>query len=721
MKELIRSALDPVIAGAIARGRTTEQRRANLLALTVCDPACGSGHFLLAAARRISRELARNDAAGNEPGPLAETHAIREVIAHCLYGVDLNPLAVDLCKTALWLEGQEPGRPLTFLDHHIRHGNALVGTFGDVMTNGIPDDAFEPVTGDDKAIATATRKRNRHLRRGNVELAWNVTVLEDEDAARRFFADLAAPDDTLATVRRKERLYAVRQESPDQRRRRAERDLWCAAFFWPLRRGTPPPPTQTVWRRISDDPRLPAYLTGDQDAGDDADTAWLGHQIGREQAFFHWDLEFAEVFGPGGTGGFSCVLGNPPWERVKLQEQEFFAQRDPAIATAANAAARKRLIATLPERNPGLAADFNVAKQASENQSQFLRTSGRFEKTGRGDVNTYSVFAELAARTIGERGQSGIIVPTGIATDDTNKHFFAWLVDTSRLTSLIDFENREAIFPGVHRSYKFSLLGMTGRDRELAPFAAAFFLGNPDEARDPRRVFALSAEDIRLFNPNTRTCPIFRGARDAAVTRTLYEAAPVLVREGQNGDPDDNPWGISFQRMFDMSNDSHLFRTRAELEDDGWTLSGDGRFVRETPPPGPSIDPTAPAYLPLYEAKLIHQYDHRFATFAGQGTGAATDEDKARDTTLAEHQDPEYVVTPRYWVPEGEVYQNATGPVFGRSWFISYRDIARNTDERDVYYCLYPALRHRQSLVRSRHRQSSSASMSAVQFGLNRI
>ncbi|MBI4506368.1 MAG: N-6 DNA methylase, partial [Chloroflexi bacterium] len=170
VQELIRSALEPVIADRLKGAKTADERKQALLSITVCDPACGSGHFLLAAARRLADELARIEAGDAEPSPAQLRAALRQIIRHCLYGVDVNPLAVDLCKLALWLEGHDPGRPLTFLDHHVKLGNSLIGATWDLLAGGIPDVAFEPVTGDEKPIASAAKKRNRQERSGHLTL-----------------------------------------------------------------------------------------------------------------------------------------------------------------------------------------------------------------------------------------------------------------------------------------------------------------------------------------------------------------------------------------------------------------------------------------------------------------------------------------------------------------------------------------------------------------------
>ncbi|MBA2248526.1 MAG: N-6 DNA methylase [Chloroflexia bacterium] len=162
VQELLNSALDPVIESTL-EGKSHQAQRQALLDLNVCDPACGSGHFLLGAARRIGRRLAEIAAGpGNEPEIGQVRHGVSEAIRHCIYGVDKNPLAIDLCKVALWIESHEPGAPLSFLDHHIKRGDSLIGVFNlDVLETGVPDDAYTAISGDDKATATAIKKRNR--------------------------------------------------------------------------------------------------------------------------------------------------------------------------------------------------------------------------------------------------------------------------------------------------------------------------------------------------------------------------------------------------------------------------------------------------------------------------------------------------------------------------------------------------------------------------------
>lgn len=679
---LLDTALDPILDDAVAGARTSQEAEQRLLALTVCDPACGSGHFIVAAARRIAQRLASVRSEEDEPTPADVRHALRDVVGRCVYGVDLNPLAAELAKVSLWLEAVEPGKALGFLDARIRVGNSLLGTTPALLAVGVPDDAFKPLEGDDKQVATAVRKRNSAERgthgheQDQLDLDLDATPTQPLARTR---ASLLQPQDDAASVRALARWWRDYERSPDYLDRKVHADAWAAAFVWPLAPAPartvdaePPrhvqPPTSAIVRRLATEPHASTLAPVRSEV----------ERLADEYRFFHWHLEFPEIFDrpadgigtEGWGGGFDAVVGNPPWERVKLQEQEFFAARDPEIATAPNAATRRRLIAALATSESAadraLHAHFLAARRRAEGESALLRTSGRYPLAGRGDVNTYAVFAELFRSLTGPRGQAGIIVPTGIATDATTQYFFKDIAETRSLAALYDFENASPLFEGVHRSFKFSLLTMSGRSRPIDAATFAFFLHDPLDIDGNR--FALTPEEITLLNPNTGTLPIFRARRDAEITLGIYRRVPILVR---HGDPRGNPWAVSFMTMFHMSNDSGLFRTRAQLEAENWTLCGN---IFEKDGIGGPL-----RMLPLYESKMLHHYDHRWATYETDGT--------VRDVTAAEKDDPDFVIMPRYWVPEHEVDARlGSTPGFIAGW----RKICRATDERTLVSFGFP-------------------------------
>lgn len=638
VQELIKSALDPVIEARIASqpDRPTEA----LLGITVVDPACGSGHFLLAAARRLAERLAALRAPEGAVRAQDYRHALREVITHCIHGVDRNPLALELARFALWLEGFEEGRPLGFLDHHLVCGDALIGiTDVSQLAHGIPDAAFKPLSGDDKAVCKLLAKENkeglkafaRRRRDANLPLALERDHLLAERAALE-----AMPDDTLEQQAAKDAAWKRYADQARASRLQQAADLFVGAFLSP--KAAPQdaehtPTSQNLYLALFTD-QAPEELAQARQAERLAQAT----RRARDARVLHWPLAFVQVFQ---KGGFDCVLGNPPWERIKLQEEEFFAAENRLVAQAKNKAERAQRIAWLAqgmlarhlypelEHAPDEAAKeqetyarFIAARRLAEAASVFAHLKaeegGRYPLTGVGDVNTYALFAETIDQVIGRRGRAGFIVPTGIATDDSTKAYFAHLAQGGRLASLYDFENRDGIFPGVHRSYKFCLL--TLGDAPAAEFG--FFFTETTQLADDRRRFTLAADDFARINPNTLTCPVFRSRQDAELTKKIYARVPVLIREAQGGEPEVNPWGLRFATMFHMSNDSHLF----------------------------AAEP-APDRLPLYEAKMIHQYDHRWATYRGD-----TGPDVAEDVPLTAKRDPGYAVRPRYWVAAREVY-----------------------------------------------------------------
>jgi hypothetical protein len=659
-------ALDPLLD---EREKNKDPEQA-LLAMTVCDPACGSGHFLVAAARRIASRLATVRTGEIDPTPADVEAAMHDVVARCIYGVDLNPMAAELAKVSLWLEAMQPGRPLSFLDAHIKVGNALLGTTPRLLADGIPDAAFDPIEGDDKKYASALKKRNK-VEREKHEAAqddlFGTDVLDTSNAHLRSVYEEALAGvlstTSLSEVHEVGRRYRQALESPAARDAQLRADTWCAAF---VQRQQPGAPTVT------------------QDAldGPSADVEVEVRRIAASFQFFHWHLEFPEVFDAtaqpneffdtetGWSGGFTVMAGNPPWERVKLQEQEFFASRDASIANASNAAARKKRIAALQGEQPALWEEWVEGKRRAEGESHFLRNSGRYPLCGRGDVNTYSIFAELFRSSIAYDGRMGIITPTGLATDATTANFFANTLQSQRLAAFYDMTTGPRIWSGIgHNRFRFAVSIMTG-GLPVAGAHLAFVLSGPEDVVSRR--FSLNAEEILLLNPNTGTLPLFANQRDAQISLGVYRRHPVLIRDGV---PDGNSWGLSFGTLFHMANDSGIFVTAVDLQSRGATFDGWGWSHGEQ------------RWLPLYEAKLLYHFDHRYSTYAGlpegyEGTALPR-------LTDAQHDDPSWEPLARYWVAESDV-EHAIGDRADRGWLLGWRDIARAGDARTFVPSVLP-------------------------------
>ena len=283
---LLDTALDPVVDERLKAAAPDERERA-LLDLKVCDPACGSGHFLIAAAHRLARRLAAVRTGDDEPAPAATRQALRDVIGHCIYGVDINPMSVELCKVNLWMEALEPGKPLSFLDHRIQCGNSLLGATPALLREGIPDDAFKAIEGDDKKVCTELRKQNKKERAGQTSLFGRaLEPWERLGSLATGMMDLDDIDDaTPEGVREKQARYERVVRSSDYLYGKLLADAWCAAFVWPKTRETTYQVTEEVFRKIEENPHgVPVWLPEEV------------QRLATRYGFFHWHLQFPDVF-----------------------------------------------------------------------------------------------------------------------------------------------------------------------------------------------------------------------------------------------------------------------------------------------------------------------------------------------------------------------------------------------------------------------------------------
>ncbi|MCE2578209.1 hypothetical protein LDL36_06730 [Komagataeibacter sp. FNDCR1] len=658
VQALLDSTLDPVMDRAVAAGGA-----GGLLALRIIDPACGGGHFLLGAARRMAARLV----ALRPPGQQGYQAALRDVVARCIHGVDCNPMAVELTRMALWIETAMPGRPLCFLGANIRCGNALLGVADvAVLETGVPDGAYRVLGNDDPAVVRLCLRRNQRAK-----AEWRAPD------CRTLLAPLAAElsalrgmaEDTAQEVAQKQQRFEAWWTGVSRSPLGRACDLYVAAFMLPRPAGSQAdmvPTTDRLWQELAG--------TGDGGCMDAAIHTAIGART------LHWPLVFADIMVE--RGGFDVVIGNPPWDVMQLEEEEYFGTRLSAIS-ALKGAARKAAITALGTARPELFARFTRARRQSEAMGVFVRTSGRFPLAGRGRGNTYALFTELSLALVRDDGRAGLIVPTGIATDAMTAPLLGFLVDERRLAQLVDFENSAPLFPGVHRSFKFCLLTIANA---VAATRFACFLTRTQQCGDTRRSFSLSAGDIARINPNTRTMPVFRSRMDAALTRAIYARVQVFVDEARG--PAGNPWEVEFrQGLFNMTSDSSLFRTAAQLAGGGWRRDGTdwlhpARMAREAPDNGDGS-----RYVPLYEAKMGYFYDHRHAGYA-QRKGERGHR-VLPQTGLREHCDPAFEIMPHYWVPRNEVMRKI-GNMSSPSAFFGFRNIMSPTNERTFICNLLP-------------------------------
>lgn len=581
-------ALEPLLAQAARQPDPVEA----LLAVTVCDPACGSGHFLVGAARRIARRLAIAESGDPEPSVEATRTAMRRVVARCIYGVDLNDLAAELAKISLWLEALTPGKPLTFLDSHIKVGNALLGATPARLAGNIPDDAFEALHGDDKAYATALKKRNKNehaameARQDSLFSVHGIRVTNDVFRSAATSVEEASDDD-IVSLRQKADAWRQADQDPELARARLVADAWCAAFVWPISRGEVTPPTHDTLVALQADPDMlplqPQRLALEA--------------LARRYRFFHWHLEFPQIFrvgeglpgDQGWSGGFSCVLGNPPWDTLSPDAKEFFSTFDPAVRQAAKQeqdAIRETLLEV-----PAISDAWDRYQRDLYCTAHFLKRSGNYTmyapgSLGKGDFNVYRSFVERALRLTAPDGAVSQLVPSGLYQGANAAAIREALLSRYPLKLLLGFVNlKKTWFPDIHSETKFCLYAANAGGQP-APFAAGFrliTLADLKSALDERTLIA--PELITEMSPGELAISEGLVGPAARLTSQLFGRHPKF---GDPGRPDKR----FYQREFDMGNDRTVFGN----------------------------DPDG---LPLFEGRMVAAFDYRAKRWvSGRGRSA---------------------------------------------------------------------------------------------------
>ena len=737
VQNLIKTTLEPVIKEKMANCATTEEKIKALLNMKVCDAASGSGHIVLAMARTIAWYVCTLRTGEDNPASLDYRQALREVISRCVYAVDYNPDAVELCKVVLWIEGYCAGKPLSFLDHHIRCGNSVLGVSDlQMLIDGVPDKAL---TAEDKDTLKALKKMNQEAVKavngntGNEPTFGfeNPFGIEEMSIAQISLADKIRfinhlPEETLEQEIVKQLRWQELMASARVDCLRRACDIYAYAFYHTVKAdelykdkgGTDKeldleaevPYTKTVMRALQEieamehlekgEP-LPTYYRQLS-----ADFKTEVRRIAEEQRFFHWCVEFPEVFAA--NKGFDVMCGNPPWDKIKVEDKKWFESHGRAdIVNAGTASQRKKAIADLPSTDPILYKEYIKALADAEALSRFVRLAGRFDLTATGDIDLYPMFAELCLSFSKEAW--GLVMPTGIAVNDSNKAFFSKLIDENRLVSLYDFENREALFD-IHRMFKFCLITAGKAQAEPRTVSGGFYLTRLDHLLDPRRIYTLQTSDFARLNPNTKTCPVFRTSRDAKLTAKIYRNFTILYNEITG----ENPWNVKFGSMIHMSNDSYLFRTYAQLTAQGATLNGN-TFT--------TVD--GETYVPLYEGKMIWHYNHHYGTWPTEGERP----NSINMPSLDELSNPNSHIMPWYWVPLSAVkdrlmkYDKDGNVVWEwkHKWLIGFRDVTNATNERTFICSPIPdscGVGHSATLLYAERRTMPVASLCAMMSSL---
>ena len=686
--------------------RSKQERREELeqldpaeavLDLKVLDPAMGSGHFLVTAVDFLSDYIAEliervpeipEWLDGEYASPLVgRVAAIREdirkradesnwvldeaqltdqaiirrmVLKRCIYGVDKNRLTVELAKVSLWLHSFTVGAPLSFLDHHLRGGDSLVGL----------------------RVRDATDELNRL---GGMFASSAIASAETATDGMQLIEEMSDAD--IAEVQESAELFdGVEETTADLRGlldflcgwrwltagiKKKERDEFEGPLVTTLGQHT-----ATAYELLAQGP-----------AEDISDFAKLWHEatsIANREDFLHWEVAFPGVWHrwqeSRPQGGFDAVIGNPPWDQIEQPEVEWFATRDEEIALATTGARRKALIKKKKEAGDKLVLEYETVRNQATAMREFIRSSDEYPLLSGGRINLYSLFVERAMSLIKPDGFIGLLTPSGIYADKTAARFFKSVSTSGRVGGLLDFENRRLgidlppFFPDVDSRFKFCALIFGGEERRFDQTECAFFLHDTKTIHDENRCFPLTPEDFSRVNPNTGTAPVFRTRQDAEITRRIYERHPVLV--DRSGGEECKVWPVRFmQGLFNMTSDSHLFRTAAQIEAEGFYPVEGNRWKR-----GEEL------YLPLYQGRMIHQFDHRANSvrFNPQSTHNPY---LSEEVTEEQHADPDFLPQTQYWVPVSNV-ESVIPQTLG--WALGFRDIARPTDVRTMIASVIP-------------------------------
>ena len=597
---------------------------------------------------------------------LDDRHIVkRMVLKRCIYGVDKNPMAVELAKVSLWLHTFTVGAPLSFLDHHLRCGDSLFGASVRTGMDRVKAHGAGPLlNGPAQALLSAANSMQA------VEALADAEIAEVEQSAQDWADAQAktAPLDRFLSL-----VHAF-----DWLNIRSKADNAALHAFFDGQFGDPLEIAQGLAAPASERP----------EAGRFAALLARARNLAEEERFLNWQVSFPGVWQDLETarpkGGFDAVIGNPPWERMKLQQVEWFAPRRPEIAHAARGADRKRMTAELREAGDTLAADYDAARERAEAAANMARKGGDYPLLSGGDMNLYSLFVERAMALAKPDGMIGLLVPSGIASDRIAARFFRGVATGGRLKAFYDFENRRTsrrkrrkrdeaslFFPDVDSRFKFCVF--VASPSPLGGAAQyAVFLHDTATLADGERRFPLTAGDFACVNPNTGTAPVFRSRRDAKLTTAIYGRLPALV--DRSSGEERKAWPVKYSTMFHMTNDSGQFRTRAELEEKegAWHVGGN-RF-----------DSPSGEWVPLYVGRMIHQFDHRAASVEVNERNLHNPALSA-DIGAEQKRDPSFLPTPQYWVPK-----KAVSFPGGFDWTLVFRDIARTTDARTLIASAVP-------------------------------
>lgn len=652
--ELIKSALMPVVDERLKESKTLKEKEEALLKIKVCDPASGSGHFLIAANNYLGVQLAKIRCESEYPSDKDIGLAKRDVLIHCIYGVDINEMAVELAKVSLWINACVREYPLNFLDHHIKCGNSLIGATSELIKEGIVNEAFDREDKAERKWTAVLKKNNRTEKDMFFESAY--AEIASTSTIKRLGGVLEGRENTPEEVYLKTQYYKQLREDFSFKHLKFIYDMWVSTFYLELNEQINLIPTEKMFQRAKNN-----FNSIDEDVKKHINT------LAKNYKFFHWEIEFPEVF-QRENKGFDCILGNPPWETVELKEKEYFTFRDKKIYEATTSNKRKELIEGLKLSNPKVYESFRIALRNTKSSSRFIKNSQKYKKSAIGKLNTYAIFTDLARQLVASNGYLGIIIETGIATNNGTKELFNTFIENSNLVSIVDFENRENLFP-IDSRYRFCLLTSTGSDIKIDKAKMICYISNMNHLLEKERYFNMSPEEFKLINPESKTMPSCRNQYDKEILVQVYKNSKTL-RNGFNK--------AKLTNIFNMSTHSNLFKSEKELKLQGFKLN-DNKIMKN--------GTLGKVYLPLYEAKLFHQYMFNFATFQGVNE---KDLKTGQNTNYIDNLIGVESIKPRFWVDRNEVEQVYEGLEWNYNWTVGIRGITCATNERTSIASVMP-------------------------------
>lgn len=674
-----------------------------ILNLRICDPAMGSGHFLVNLVDHLSgividtiAEISTKINWTAEPyiSPLVERiakirntilqnaednkwtvdvtqlddkHIIkRMILKRCVYGVDKNKMAVELAKVSLWLHTFTVGAPLSFLDHHLRCGDSLFGEWVEPVlrdvTKGRELLMKESV---DAALGSAASMQT-------IEGLTDAEISEAHKSAQIFSGvkTMIRPLDNFMKLWHALKWLALPADKKII-------NAWLDGVF-----GDPiliasgavkisVPRTRDASEQMQSKRKKKSELSAAEQGARFKKLYSDAIKLMTDENFLNWETSFPGVWTDwenNKTGGFDAIIGNPPWEKIKLDEKEWFELRMPSITNAEKASDRKRMISDLHANNHPLSLEYTKAQETAKRTIKAAQKFGEFPQLSGGDINLYSLFVEKSLALLNDSGVMGLLVPSGIATDKSASKFFKNISISGHVKSFYDFENRKNFFTDVDARFKFCAF-VASKSRAFLDPKYAFYLHNTKDIDDSNRLIGMTASDILLLNPNTGTLPVIRAIRDFQLIKSIYEKLPIF--NDLSGPSPVCAWPVKYTTMFHMTDDSNKFKNQDELttQEGAWKIGGN------------LWESANGKWVSLYEGKMINQFDHRAASIVINNKNQANS-NASKDL---EKSDPFFSTLPRFWINESEIKLDND-----LDYFLAFRDIARATDNRTMICSLVP-------------------------------